>query len=72
MSQNNQDYTHPPKQLHPLFKEALERRNVANEIASLRQEIQWLREMLIPPKSALIIGLEVERVLKEITDGYKK
>lgn len=71
MSQNNRDTTQPPRELHPLFKEAIDRRSITDELAALRKEIQWLREMLIPPKSALIVGPEVERVLKEITERYK-
>ena len=65
MSQNNRDAAQDPQKLHPIFKE-FEKVDVASEIAKLRNEIQWLREMLIPPKSALIIGPDVERILKEL------
>lgn len=71
MSQNNRDTTQPPRELHPLFKDAIDRRSITDELVALRQEIQWLREMLIPPKSALIIGPEVERILKEIDARYR-
>lgn len=67
MSQNNRDYSvQDPQKLHPLFERSLERVDVASELVKLRQEIQWLREMLIPPKSALIVGEDVERILKEL------
>ena len=66
MSQNNRDAVQDSQKLHPLFEQALGRVDVASELAKLRQEIQWLREMLIPPKSALIVGADVERILKEL------
>lgn len=69
MSQNNRDTTQPHA-MPPIFQE-FKNLDVVNELAKLRQEIQWLREMLIPPKSALIIGPEVERVLKEIVEKHK-
>lgn len=65
MSQNNRDYAQDPQKLHPLFKE-FEKVDVASELAKLREEIKSLREALNPPKSALIIGPDVERILKEL------
>lgn len=65
MSQNNRDYAQSPQKLHPLFKE-FEHVDVASELAKLRVELQTLRETLLPPKSALIVGADVERILRSL------
>lgn len=43
--------------------------SVASELAALRAEVRELRETLCPPKSMLIIGPEVERVMAALKGG---
>lgn len=40
--------------------------STADELRHLREEIKALREALTTPKSILITGPEVERILKEV------
>lgn len=37
--------------------------SMAIELAALREEVRLLRESLMPPKSILIVGVEVDRVM---------
>lgn len=40
--------------------------STADELRLLREEIRQLREALNPPKSALIVGADVERILRTL------
>ena len=65
MSQNNKDFTQPPESFRKLFNE-LNNIDVAGELSLLRDEIKALRDALHPPKSALIVGADVERILRTL------
>ena len=61
-----------PRSAFPMLDEMMARRQtvpgdaVHLELAALREEIAGLRRDLQPPKSVIITGPEVERVMKTI------
>jgi hypothetical protein len=59
----NDEKTYSPQFLRDLM---VNPGSTADELRQLREEIKALREALTPPKSILIVGADVERILREI------
>ncbi len=43
---------------------------VAEELAALREEVRQLRLALIPPKSVILVGSEVDRLYSALKQGF--
>ena len=65
MSQNNRDTFHTHNTLPPLFRD-FGNVDILAELCNIRQELKELKETLNPPKSVLIVGPEVERILASL------
>lgn len=64
MSQNqNQEAMKSADEMARKLFGPLDELTIASQLSALRQEVQQLRETLQPPKSMLITGPEVERVM---------
>ncbi len=65
MSQNIRDPFESNRSLPPLFRD-FGNIEILNELAAIRQEIKELKEALNPPKSIIITGPDVERILRNL------